>query len=67
MSNDHRDEDDHATVLAELKAEMRASKALKQAVSAEELDTAVALVTDYLRTGSETGVGRRLQQFVWSL
>jgi hypothetical protein len=60
-------EHDPAAVLAELKAELRASEALRQSVSAEELDHAIALVTDYLRTGSETGVGRRLQQFVWSL
>jgi plasmid stability protein len=60
-------EQDPATALKELHAELRASEALRQSVSAEELDNAIALATDCLRTGSDTGVGRRLQQFVWSL
>jgi hypothetical protein len=67
MNNEHRNEDDHAEALAELKAEMRASKALKQSVSTEELEAAIVVVTDCLRTGWTTGVGRRLQQFIWSL
>jgi hypothetical protein len=53
-------EQDPATGLAELKAlhaELRASQALRQSVSAEELDNAIALATDCLRTGSDTGVG----------
>jgi hypothetical protein len=56
--------------LDELKAlhsELRASDALRQSVTPEELDSAIAVATECLRTGSDTGVGRRLQQFVWSL
>jgi hypothetical protein len=63
-------EQDQATGAVELKAlhaEMRAAQVLRESVSAEELDHAIEVATDCLRTASDTGVGRRLQQFVWSL
>jgi hypothetical protein len=51
----------------EFEAEMKALKARQEAISAEDLDNAITVTIDYLRTGWSTGGGRRLRQFVWSL
>lgn len=37
------------------------------AVSTQQLTSALSTITDFLRTSSTTGGGRRLRQFVWSL
>jgi hypothetical protein len=65
--NDWPSEADKESALNELAAEMRASKARQNAVSAEQLNAALSSITDFLRTSSTTGGGRRLRQFVWSL
>jgi hypothetical protein len=65
--NDWPSEADKESALNELAAEMRATEALQKAVSAQKLTTALSTITDFLRTSSTTGGGRRLRQFVWSL
>jgi hypothetical protein len=47
--------------------EIRDSRARRESISAEDLENAIAVTPDYLRTGWNTGGGRRLRQFVWSL
>lgn len=39
----------------------------RESVPREELDAALATITEYLSTGWSTGGGRRLRQFMWSL
>jgi hypothetical protein len=51
--------------LDEFEAEMKASETRQQSISGEELENAIAVTGDYLRTGWDSG-GRRLRQFVWS-
>jgi hypothetical protein len=60
-------EADKESALNELTAEMRATGARQKAVSAQQLTSALTTITDFLRTSSTTGGGRRLRQFVWSL
>ena|ERR1700751_53211 len=60
-------EADKESPLNELAAEMRATEARQKAVSAERLSSALSTITDFLRTSSTTGGGRRSRQFVWSL
>jgi hypothetical protein len=36
-------------------------------VSAEDLDTALTIITEYVRSNWSTGGGRRLRHFVWSI
>jgi hypothetical protein len=51
-------------LLSEFASEISASKARRESVSSQELDDAIAVTTDYLRTGWGTGGGRRLRQFI---
>jgi hypothetical protein len=60
-------ETDNKAAIEEFGAEMRVVDARQQSISAEEINAALATVTEYLRTGWTTGGGRRLRQFVWSL
>jgi hypothetical protein len=46
--------------LHEFEAEMKASEARRRSVSGEELEIAITVITDKLRTGWSTGGGRRL-------
>jgi hypothetical protein len=48
-------------------SEIRDSKARREAISSEELENAIAVTTDFLKTGWASGGGRRLRQIVWSL
>lgn len=46
---------------------MKTRKALRESISAADLDSAIKATIDTLRTDWSTSGGRRLQQFVWSL
>jgi hypothetical protein len=62
------DDDDSANeALAELAREMRAHETRRQSVSPEELESAIRVTIEFLRTGWTSGGGRRLRRFVWSL
>jgi hypothetical protein len=65
--NDPLFDDDGPTGLAMFAAEMKARQARQESISAADLDDAINLIIDALRTGWTTGGGRRVQQFVWSL
>jgi hypothetical protein len=58
---------EQATALAQLKRQMNDVAALGRLVSIEELEDAITQIATFLKTSSDTGGGRRLQQFVWSL
>jgi hypothetical protein len=60
-------EADKESALDAFAAEMRATEARQKAVSTQQLTSALSTITDFLRTSSTTGGGRRLRQFVWSL
>lgn len=60
-------EEDEKTALEMLKEEMRTRKARQKSISVADLENAITVTIDTLRTGSETHGGRRVQQFVWSL
>jgi hypothetical protein len=64
MSNEA---DEKAAAVAELKRQMSEVRALRQSVSVDELENAITRIAAFLQTSSDTGGGRRLQQFVWSL
>jgi hypothetical protein len=65
--NDPFFDDDATTGLEAFEAEMKARKTLKESISVADLDDAITVTIDTLRTGWSTSGGRRLQQFVWSL
>ena len=50
-------------VLGEFASEIRASRARRESISAEDLGNGTTVTTDYLCTGWNTGGGRRLRQF----
>jgi hypothetical protein len=60
MSNEA---DEQAAAVAELKRQMSEVRALRQSISVDELENAITQITAFLRTSSDTGGGRRLQQF----
>ena len=60
-------EEEQQTALDEFAREMQRLEERKESVSVEKLDNALATITDYLKTGWNTGGGRRLRQFIWSL
>jgi hypothetical protein len=59
--------DEQAAALAHLKSAMRNVHALRRSVSQDDVENAISALAAVLRTSSDTGGGRRLQQFVWSL
>lgn len=56
-----------AEALDELERSMSETKRRQDAISREELQSALDAITDYLETGWSTGGGRQLRQFMWSL
>lgn len=60
-------EEEEQAALNEFVREMRRAEERKNSVSLDKLDEALDAITDYLKTGWNTGGGRRLRQFVWSL
>jgi hypothetical protein len=59
--------DDRKTGLEMFREEMKTMKARKQSISPVEMEDAISVIIDAIRTSGETGGGRRLRQFVWSL
>ena len=68
MPENHGACDDDKTEAVEMwQAEMKARKVRQEAISQADLDNAIMLITETLRTGWDTSGGRQLQRFVWSL
>lgn len=60
-------EDDHTAALEMLRKQIKNKKVLPESISMPDLENAIRVTIDTLRNGPDTGGGRRLQQFVWSL
>jgi hypothetical protein len=66
-SNSDFPSEEDLEALGEFAPRIRDSRARRESISAEDLENAIAVTTDYLRAGWDTGGGRRLRQFIWSL
>lgn len=67
MQLDHPKDDDGHTAVDELARHMSAVRERRESIPADQLQAALATITDALTHHWSTGVGTRLRRFIWSL
>lgn len=67
MQLDYPKDDDGHTAVDELARHMRALRERRESIPADQLEDALATITDALTHHWSTGGGTRLRRFIWSL